>query len=132
MRARNRIVRPIDTPRHTAAAVGVSRKMGEVLNRAGAQWEPRLLASLYAAAALEADDAHGRERDLVTQHHGVTRTDLAAVLGLAAAALDGRHAVPGELHTDCPRCAAALALGRVRNGLEWTAAPGDPPSGRLL
>jgi hypothetical protein len=35
--------------------------MADVLNRSNAQWEPRLLADLYAAAALEADDARGIE-----------------------------------------------------------------------
>ena len=58
MRQHDRIVRPIDTPRLTAASRGVSQRMGDVLNRAGAQWEPRLLANLYAAA-LHADEAHG-------------------------------------------------------------------------
>ena len=83
MRQRGKIVRPIDTPRLTAATVGVSRKMGEVLNQAGAQWEPRLLANLYAASALEADDAHGEEHDLISQHYGLSKVDLIAVLGLA-------------------------------------------------
>jgi hypothetical protein len=50
--------------------------MGDVLNHAGAQWEPRLLASLYAAAALAADDAHGEEHagasiDAVPSHGGI-------------------------------------------------------------
>jgi hypothetical protein len=45
--------------------------MGDVLNHAEAQWEPRLLANLYAAAALHADDAHGAEHDLITQHYGI-------------------------------------------------------------
>lgn len=120
MRAHGKIVRPIATPRLTAAALGVSRKMGDVLNRASAQWEPRLLASLYAAAALEADDAHGSEHDLITQH-GIGRADLAAVLHLAADALDGQHAVAGAVHADCPRCDAAFVLGRVRNAAQWTA-----------
>jgi hypothetical protein len=123
MQARDKIVRPVDTPRLTAATVGVSRKMGDVLNRAGAQWEPRLLANLYAAAALEADDAHGAEHDLITQHHGITCTDLSAVLQLAGRALDGRHGAAGDLHGDCPECGAVFALGRVRNALEWTGSP---------
>lgn len=75
MRQRGKIVRPIDLPRLSAATVGVSRKMGEVLNQAGAQWEPRLLANLYAAAALEADDAHGEEHGLISQDYGISRTD---------------------------------------------------------
>lgn len=125
MRAHGKIVRPIATPRLTAAAVGVSRKMGDVLNQASAQWEPRLLASLYAAAALEADDAHGSEHDLITQQHGIGRADLAAVLRLAADALDGQHAVAGAVHADCPRCDAAFALGRVRNAAQWTATASD-------
>ena len=123
MRAHGKIVRPLDTPRLTAAATGVSRKMGDVLNQAGAQWEPRLLANLYAAAALEADDAHGTEHNLITQHYGIDRDDLVAVLDLAAEAVDGLHAVIGELHPGCLRCGAVLALGRVRNAVEWTAAP---------
>lgn len=123
MREHDRIVRPVDTPRLAAAAVGVSRKMAEVLNQAAAQWEPRLLASLYAAAALEADDARGDEHELVTQHYDIRRPDLAAVVELAGGAVDGRHAAPGRLHRDCPRCHQVLALGRVRNALDWTASP---------
>ena len=122
MRQRGKIVRPIDTPRLTAATVGVSRKMGDVLNRAGAQWDPRLLANLYAAA-LEADDAYGEEHDLISQHYGISKTDLTTVIDLAAGALDGRHAAPGQLHGNCPSCDAALAVGRVRNCVERTSAP---------
>ena len=120
MRA-TKIVRPVDTRRLTAAALGVSRRMADVLNRSSARWEPRLLASLYAAAALEADDAHGTEHQLITQHHGIQHADLVAVLALAGEALDGQHAVTGRLHQDCARCSAVLALGRVRNAVEWTA-----------
>lgn len=122
---RQQINRPLATPRLTAATTGVSRKMGEVLNHAGADWEPRLLANLYAAAALQADDAHGTDRDLVTQHHHITRADLAAVLRLAAAgatALDGEHGSTGNLHPGCARCDAVFAFGRVRNALNWTSA----------
>ena len=126
MRPRGTIVRPLDTPRLTAAASGVSRKMGGVLNRASAQWEPRLLAALYAAAALEADDAHGAKHHLITQHYAISRADLLAVVQLAAQALGDRHAVPGALHTDCPQCGAALALGRVRNAVEGTSTPHLP------
>ena len=126
MRQRGKIVRPIDTPRLTAATVGVSRKMGEVLNHAGSHWEPRLLANLYAAAALEADDAHGEEHDLLSQHYGVSKTDLIAVIDLAANAVEPGHAVPGALHDNCSSCDAALALGRVRNSVEWTSAPKWP------
>jgi hypothetical protein len=124
VRQRGKIVRPIDTPRLTAATVGISRKMGDVLNRAGAQWEPRLLASLYAAAALEADDAHGEEHDLISQHYGISKSDLIAVIDLAESAVDPGHASPGQLHDSCPSCDAAFALGRVRNCVEWTSAPG--------
>lgn len=82
------------------------------------------MASLYAAA-LEADDAYGEEHELITQHYGIKRSDLAAVIELAAGAVDGRHVVPGELHQDCPRCDAVFALRRVRSVVEWTAAPSD-------
>jgi hypothetical protein len=97
--------------------------LGDVLNHAGAEWEPRLLANLYAAVALEADEAHGEEHDLISQHYGVSKTDLIAVLDLASTGLDGRHAAPGEVHDNCPRCDAAFALGRIRNSVEWTSAP---------
>ena len=133
MRQRGKIVRPIDTPRLTAATVGVSRKMGEVLNQAGAQWEPRLLANLYASAALQADDAHGEEHDLISQHYGISKADLVLVLDLATGTLDGRHAVPNGIHNDCPDCDAAFALGRICNTVEWTSAPlwrRDRPGGR--
>lgn len=33
-------------------------------------------------------------------------------------ALEGHHAVPGQLHNDCPSCAAAMALGRVRSSVD--------------
>jgi hypothetical protein len=123
VRQHDRIVRPIDTPRLTAATRGVSQRMGDVLNRAGAQWEPRLLANLYAAAALHADDAHGEEHGLITQHHAILRSDLVVVLDLAAASIVGRHGGSGQ-HGDCPGCLRSLALGRVRNAIEWTSAPG--------
>ena len=48
MRARGKIVRPLDTPRMTAAKVSVNCRMADVLNQARAQWEPWLLASIYA------------------------------------------------------------------------------------
>jgi hypothetical protein len=72
---------------------------------------------------LEADDAHGEEHELITQHYGIKRPDLAALIELAATGVDGRHAVPGKLHQDCPNCAAVFALGRIRNALDWTTAP---------
>jgi hypothetical protein len=124
VRQRGKIVRPIDTPRLTAATVGVGRKMGDVLNHAGARWEPRLLANLYAAAALEADDVHGEEHHLISQHYGISKPDLIAVIDLSASAVSPGHAVPGALHDNCSSCDAALALGRVRNCVEWTSAPG--------
>jgi hypothetical protein len=133
VRQRGKIVRPLDTPRLTAATVGVSRTMGDVLNQAAAQWEPRLLANLYAGAALEADDAHAEEHDLICQHYGISKTDLILVLDLAASALDGRHAVPNHIHDNCPSCDAAFALGRICNTVEWTSAPTwrrDRPGGR--
>jgi hypothetical protein len=81
--------------------------MGEVLNHAGAQWE--LLANLYAAAALAADDAHGEEHGLISQHYGISKTDLILVLDLAATAVEPGHAAPGQLHDNCSSCDAILA-----------------------
>ena len=54
-----KIVRPLDTPRLMAAERGVSASMGEVLNRATETWNTRILARLYASAALAADDQYG-------------------------------------------------------------------------
>ena len=57
---------------------------------------------------------------------GVAGSSLPAiiVLDLAASAVQPCHAVPGRLHDDCPSCDAVLALGRIRNCVEWTSAPG--------
>ena len=99
--------------------------MADVLNRASAQWGPRLLASIYAAAALEGDDAHGREHQLVTQHYGIRYDDLLLVLSMRPTLRDGEHAITGKLHWHCARCDAVLALGLVQNAAEWTAAPGE-------
>jgi hypothetical protein len=71
---------------------------------------------------LHADDAHGEEHDLITQHYGILRSDLVTVVDLAAATIVGRHGSSGE-HGDCPGCLHSLALGRVRNAIEWTSAP---------
>jgi hypothetical protein len=123
VRQRGKIVRPIDTPRLTAATVGGQPQDGQVLNQTGAQWGPRLLANLYPSAALEADDDHGEEHDLISQHYGISRADLELVLDLASSALDGRHAVPNGIHDNCPHCDAAFALGRILNTVVWTSAP---------
>ena len=68
-------------------------------------------------------DAHAEEHDLISQHYGISKSDLIAVLDLAATGLDGRHAAPGQIHDNCPSCDAAFALGRIRNSVEWTSAP---------
>ena len=44
------------------------------------RWEPRLPVNLYAAAAPQADDAHGEEHDLIIQHYGILRSDLVTVV----------------------------------------------------
>ena len=46
------------------------------------------------------------------------------ILDLAATAIEPGHAVPNHLHDNCPSCEAVLALGRLRNCVEWTLAPG--------
>jgi hypothetical protein len=106
--------------------------MGDVLNRAGAQWEPRLLATIYAAAALEADDAHGTEHELITQHYGISLADLRAVMALAAEALDGQHADGATPRWNCTRCDNAIALGRVRSAVEWTTASNQDAGSGLI
>jgi hypothetical protein len=95
-----KIVRPLDTPRLMAAERGVSAAMGNVLNRVGETWNTRVLARLYASAALAADDKHGREHNLITQHHGITEPDLLDVIALAVPPV--AHGVPGEVHPGAP------------------------------
>jgi hypothetical protein len=116
-----KIVRPLDTPRLMAAERGVSAAMGNVLNRVGETWNTRVLARLYASAALAADDRHGREHKLITQHHGIAEPDLLDVIALAVP--PARHGVTGEVHPGCPDCRRVFALGRVRNAVLWTGAP---------
>ena len=55
---------------------------------------------------------------LMSQHYGISKSDLIAVLDLAASALDGRHAAPGQIHDGCPSCDAAFALVGIRNSVE--------------
>ena len=65
----------------------------------------------------------GPKHDLITQHYGILKSDLVIVVDLAAASVVGRHGGSGE-HGDFPGCLHSLALGRVRNAIEWTSAPG--------
>ena len=99
--------------RHSASDRGDPRgepENGDVLKHAGAQWEPRLLANLYAAAALHPDDAHGEEHDLITQHYGIPKSDLVIAVNHAAVLIVGRPGGTSE-HGDCPGCLHSLALG---------------------
>ena len=59
----------------------------------------------------------------LTQHYGILKSDLVIVIDLAAASVVGRHGGSGE-HGDFPGCLHSLALGRVRDAIEWTSAPG--------
>ena len=88
--------------RLTATAVGVSRTMGDVLNRARAQWEPRLLANLYAAAALRSDGAHGEEHDVITQHYGILKSDLWSSLTSLRPRSSGGMAAPERITATAP------------------------------
>jgi hypothetical protein len=65
----------------------------------------------------------GEEHDLITQHYAILKSDLMVVVDLAAASIVGRHGGCAE-HGDCPGCLHSLVLGRVRNPIEWTLAPG--------
>jgi hypothetical protein len=64
-----------------------------------------------------------RRNDLISQHYGISKADLIAVIDLATSALDSRRAVPGQIHDNCPSCNAAFAPGRICNTVEWTFAP---------
>ena len=65
----------------------------------------------------------GPRHDLITQHYGILKSEIVIVVDLAAASVVGRHGGSGE-HGDFPGCLHSLALGRVRNAIEWTSAPG--------
>jgi hypothetical protein len=95
--------------------------LGTRSGRANLRTDVRSRARLYASAALAADDKHGREHKLITQHHGITEPDLLDVIALAVP--PSGHGVTGEVHPGCPDCRRVFALGRVRNAVMWTGAP---------
>jgi hypothetical protein len=120
------IVREPDLPRLTAASGAILAEM-QRLAAAGVD-RADLVAGLYAARALVADDDHGRGRGMVVQADGLRWGELEDLVGLAAPVLDpARHAGTGTWHPDCPACRGAQAAARIRAHRRYrTVGPGVP------
>jgi hypothetical protein len=109
-----RIVREPELPRLTAAARALEPELERL--RAAVQDRSDLLAGLYVARALAADDEHGRQHGVVVQADGMFWAELDDLARLAEPALDpARHGGPGTWHPRCPDCRGALAAARVRS-----------------
>lgn len=107
------IVREPDLRRLAAAARAIEAELERL--RSVAADRPGMLAGLYAARAVVADDEHGRGAGLVVQADGLRWTELDELARLAEPALDPtRHAGAGTWHPHCPDCRGALAAARVR------------------
>jgi len=120
------IVREPDLPRLTAASGAILAEM-QRLAAAGVD-RADLVAGLYAARALVADDDHGRGHGMVVQADGLRWGELEDLVGLAAPVLDpARHAGTGTWHPDCPACRGAQAAARIRAHRRYrTVGPGGP------
>ncbi len=117
------IVREPDLPRLTAAGAAVRAEMAR-LSAAGVD-RADLVAGLYAARAVVADDNHGRGHGLVVQADGLHWDELEDLVGLAGPVLDpARHAGTGTWHPACAACRGAQAAARIRTHRRYrTVAP---------
>jgi hypothetical protein len=107
------IVREPDLPRIAAATRAVLAEFDRLRELAGHR--PEILARLFAARALAADDVHGGAHGLVVQADELRWAELEQLVRLAESQLEpGRHAAVGTWHQDCPDCQAVLAIGRIR------------------
>lgn len=114
------IVRPLDGQRVGAVTRAILASFGQIQARNGWRPDPVAQAALYAGAALETDDAHGRQEGLVVQGDRLSLADLQAlraVLEPVVEALD--HGGVGTWHLDCSDCAIVLAFGHLRGSLDW-------------
>jgi hypothetical protein len=118
------IVREPDLPRLTAAGAAIRAEMDR-LSAAGVD-RADLVAGLYAARALVADDDHGRGHGLVVQADGLRWGELEDLVELAAPVLDPTaHAGTGTWHPACPACRGAQAAARIRSHRRYrTVGPG--------
>jgi hypothetical protein len=118
------IVREPDLPRLTAAGAAVRVELDR-LSAAGVD-RADVVAGLYAARAVVADDQHGREHGLVVQADRLRWDELEDLVGLAGPVLDpARHAGTGTWHPACPACRGAQAAARIRNHRRYrTVGPG--------
>lgn len=123
------IVREPDLPRLTAAGAAVRAEMDRLtaagVDRADVD-RADLVAGLFAARALVADDDHGRGHGVVVQADGLLWAELEDLVGLAGPVLDpARHAGTGTWHPNCPACRGAQAAARIRTHRRYrTIGPG--------
>ena len=107
------IVREPELQRLAAAGRAVLAELSRLHDAVGHR--PDLLAGLYAARALVADDEHGWRHGLVVQADSLRWTELERLAELVAPHLDAdRHAGAGSWHVDCPQCQALLTVARIR------------------
>jgi hypothetical protein len=121
------IVREPDLTRIAAATRAVLAEFDRLRELTGHR--PDILARLYAARAVAADDDHGAARGLVVQADELRWAELDQLVRLAEAQLEpGRHADVGTWHQDCPDCQAVLAIGRIRARHRYrSVSPRSPP-----
>ena len=122
------IVREPDLTRIAAATRAVLAEFGRLRELTGHR--PDILARLYAARALAADDDHGAARGLVVQADELRWAELEQLVRLAEAQLEpGQHAAVGSWHPGCPDCQAVLAIGRIRARHRYrSVSPRSPPT----
>jgi len=97
-----------------AVGLGVAEVRRRVTGQLGNQPTPEIVARLYAQAAVQADDEHGRTLGTIVQGDAVSWNELAEVRILLAGFADGAaHGAPGSWHPDCPGCDAATAYRKV-------------------
>jgi hypothetical protein len=108
------IVREPELPRIAAATRAVLAEFERLRRLAGHRSD--ILARLFAARALAADDEHGTAHGLVVQADELRWAELDQLVRLAEAQLEpGRHAGVGTWHQGCADCQAVLAIGRIRS-----------------
>jgi hypothetical protein len=107
------IVREPDVRRLTVASRAVLAEYERVRELVGHR--PKMLAYLYGASAVRADDDLGRESGLVVQADELRWDELVELIRVAEEQLAiARHAGLDDWHPGCRDCQAVLAIARIR------------------